>query len=78
MCCRAKVPITVLAGHGIVHVLFVVLAGIAADWAMQQQVQRIQVNENTITLERTILAYRVHTQKKDMAGPWLRLDLRAA
>ena len=37
-------PIAVLAGHGAVHVLFVLLAGVAADWAMQQQVLRIQVD----------------------------------
>ena len=54
-------PITVLAGHGIVHVLFVVLAGTAADWAMQQQVQRIQVNENTSTLVH-LNVQSVHTQ----------------
>lgn len=42
-------PVAVLAGHGVVHVLFVVLAGVAADWAMQQQVQRIQVNEHAST-----------------------------
>ena len=43
LCRRAKVPLAVLAGHGLVHVLFVVLAGVATDWAMQQQIQRIQV-----------------------------------
>ncbi|KAL0022288.1 hypothetical protein WJX79_005155 [Trebouxia sp. C0005] len=39
---RVSIPLNVLALHGAVHILFVVLAGCAPAWCMQQQVQRIQ------------------------------------